>query len=216
MTREPPIATMRGVPPPTLRERTKAATRASIEVAAERLFLLHGFDQVTLERVADECGVSVRTVLRYFPTKEGLALARTADAVEQFRHGLLTRSTDVLTYWREFNLNSAAELAVPPALLRSYLTMIHGNVALRSQMHALMIDVEDGLAAALADESGDDGLMPRLLAALLVAGNLAVRRDWVNSNQSFEADRFLAVIDTASVLFHDWLAEHGRHPSNAS
>jgi AcrR family transcriptional regulator len=190
---------------PNLREQNKAANRAAVTAAAERLFLKHGFDEVTLDQVAADCGMSVRTVLRYFPTKEALALARTADSIDDLRARLAEGGADVLEVWRAFNLQQADELGARRGL-RQYLAMVHGHPALRGQLHALMVDLEDHLARALRGQTGDDGLTPTLLSALLVGGNLAVRREWLSSSRPFDPGAFLAVIDYAADLFRDRLS----------
>lgn len=55
-----------------LRAAHKARTRLAIEDAAWRLFAERGFDDVTLAEVAGAAGVGLRTVFRYFPTKDRL------------------------------------------------------------------------------------------------------------------------------------------------
>src|ERR1700761_2960202 len=48
----------------------------NIETMAQRLFAEHGYAQVTIEDIAAQVGCSVRTVTRYFPTKDALLLAQ--------------------------------------------------------------------------------------------------------------------------------------------
>ena len=57
-----------------LRERKKQAAMRHIQQTALRLFLERGFDQVTIEQVAEAADVSPSSVYRYFGTKEGLVL----------------------------------------------------------------------------------------------------------------------------------------------
>ena len=63
--------------PYTMRARAESAqaTHRRILEAAQALFLDRWYDQVTLEHVAEEAGVSKQTVLRRFGSKEGLFAA---------------------------------------------------------------------------------------------------------------------------------------------
>lgn len=71
-----------------LRERNRRRVREEVGAAAHRLFLAEGYGHVSVERVAQEAGVSPRTVFRYFPRKEDLVFHRHADMVERLE-GLL-------------------------------------------------------------------------------------------------------------------------------
>ncbi|MFV2196374.1 TetR family transcriptional regulator [Nocardiopsis sp. LOL_012] len=87
---------------PDWRADKRARTRAAIQAAALDLFARHGYDRVTVERIAAAAGVSHTTFFRYFPTKEDVVLgddydpliahhvcARTeADPVQRVRLGL--------------------------------------------------------------------------------------------------------------------------------
>ena len=55
-----------------LRESKKLHTRQQIADEAMRLFVMRGFDHVTVAEVAVAAGVSQKTVFNYFPTKEDL------------------------------------------------------------------------------------------------------------------------------------------------
>src|SRR6478609_7896017 len=58
----------------SLRERQKLQTRRLISDVATRLFLQHGFDEVTIAEVAAAAGVAKMTVTNHFPRKEDLVL----------------------------------------------------------------------------------------------------------------------------------------------
>jgi len=57
-----------------LRERKKLKTRETIQQNAVRLFREQGYQETTIEQIADESDISPSTVFRYFPTKEAIVL----------------------------------------------------------------------------------------------------------------------------------------------
>lgn len=63
----------------TLRELTREAVRARIADVAVDLFAEHGFEQVTVEQVAEAAGISARSFNRYFATKEDAVVGDPAD-----------------------------------------------------------------------------------------------------------------------------------------
>lgn len=52
------------------RETSRQAARSRIGYIAEALFLEHGYEATTVDRIAQEAGISRRTFFRYFSTKD--------------------------------------------------------------------------------------------------------------------------------------------------
>ncbi|HUA09312.1 MAG TPA: TetR family transcriptional regulator [Candidatus Acidoferrales bacterium] len=57
-----------------LRAKKKEHARATIQKEALRLFIDQGYDQTTVEQIAESAGVSPATVYRYFMSKEDLVV----------------------------------------------------------------------------------------------------------------------------------------------
>ncbi len=76
---------------PPLRERKKARTRSQIIEAATRLFLEKGFEETTVDEIAEAAEVSRSTFFRYFPAKEMTVFPFNEDRVEKFRAEFLRR-----------------------------------------------------------------------------------------------------------------------------
>jgi len=82
-----PLSEVRASVAGGLRERKKAKTRAAIRREAMRLFREQGYEETTVEQIAEAAEVSPSTFFRYFPTKEDVVLLDEYDAliVEAFR-----------------------------------------------------------------------------------------------------------------------------------
>lgn len=188
------------MPEAGLREQKKSATRSTIVEVANDLFLREGFDDVTLERVGRACTLSVRTILRYFTSKEAVALAPERDGLEAFRLALPAREVDVISFWR--SMVEAGSASTAPGPLRDRLRMILGHPALFAALLTITYEYEDLLAEAIEEETaGADPLGARLLATLLVAGNSATVRQWVAGEAPLDAGDLVRAVDYAARAF---------------
>jgi len=191
---------------PGLRDRKKIHTRRSILKCADMLFGKRGFAATTLEEIANKAGVHKQTVLRYFGSKEEIALAFRQVALHNFKKGLLdpSRTSNVLQYWRDFIEASTTEVARRGDLLR-YTKLVESDPALTAASLKIQIQYEEALAAELSREAGRDpegDLYARLLAAFLVDGNFSVARMILNTGSLDQYVRTaLSVVDFAIQKF---------------
>lgn len=158
---------------PSLRERKKADTRDAIRASAVDLFCDRGFDQTTMDAIAEAADVSVRTVFRYFPSKEDLVFAESEADLADLRLLLDQRPADEPLL---VSVRAVAELLVermePSQDEDARLApLLHDVPALRARYLQLMDRVEGTVAGWARDrlEAGPDDLRPRLLAASMVA-----------------------------------------------
>jgi AcrR family transcriptional regulator len=77
------------------REHKKRQTRAALETAALRLFAERGYEQTTVEDIADAAHVAVRTFFRYFSSKQHVLFGDVAHTiVGRLRAALADRPLD--------------------------------------------------------------------------------------------------------------------------
>lgn len=87
-------------PRPGLRERKKARTKASIQEHALRLFAQQGYQQTTVDQIADAAEVSPSTFFRYFATKEETVMFDRLDPLLMANFEGQPAELDVLTAMR--------------------------------------------------------------------------------------------------------------------
>jgi AcrR family transcriptional regulator len=76
---------------PALTERRKAQTRREIAESALGLFARDGYDNVSVEAIAEVAGVSLRTFYRYFSAKDEVLSPIVTDGIEEFAEHIARR-----------------------------------------------------------------------------------------------------------------------------
>jgi AcrR family transcriptional regulator len=77
-----------------LRERKRRQTRQRIIDAGLKLFLANGFDETTLDAIAEAADISRRTFFYYFNSKEEVVLAFQSGSIESLRDTIVSEPPD--------------------------------------------------------------------------------------------------------------------------
>ena len=85
-----------------LRERKKHQTRIALKQAALDLFEQRGFDEVTVEEIAEAAMVSPRTFFRYFETKAEVVFAYSPELIGRVQEQIATGGPVLETVRRGF------------------------------------------------------------------------------------------------------------------
>lgn len=191
-----------------LRAQKKAITHAALVEAAQRRFLADGFAATTLEDICSDVRVHVRTLLRYFKTKEELALAPEYESLEQLRTALANRGDRrVLDVFRD-RLDEVADALQNDRQVIKYTHFVLAEPSLAALRADVLRQHEDVLFEALRDEVGagrKKALRARLLAAMLIGGMRAVAGRWVAEEPGLSMRKaFGEVVDEAQGAFEEW------------
>ncbi len=169
--------------PAGLRERKKLATRHALSSAALRLAVERGIENVTIEDITAAANVSLRTFRNYFASKHEAISAIGADRARRIGASLLQRppgeplwealSNAVLQHYEGTDQAFGKETM---AALR----LILDSPAMRGEYLKINFQIQNALAAAIAQRTGTDAvadMYPQILAgAVTVASQVAVRR----------------------------------------
>ncbi|WP_433278876.1 TetR/AcrR family transcriptional regulator [Pseudonocardia xinjiangensis] len=173
---------------PGLRQRKRERTRETISDTAIGLFLVHGFDSVTVAQIAAAAEVSKPTLFRYFPTKEDLLIHRFADHQGEAARVVQARRSgeaplDALH--RHYRERLAQHDPITGLCDDAEVLAFHGLVFTTPTVAARLAEFSaadvDALAAALRDGVGTtaEDLRPRLVAAqVITAQHVLARENW--------------------------------------
>jgi AcrR family transcriptional regulator len=140
----------------SLRERKKQRTRQALHDTAVRLFLEHGYDNVTVSDVAAEAETAVTTLFKYFPEgKVALAFAGDEDRASALANAIRARpvGTDPLQAVERF-IRARGPFGPRPGISADLARFIFTTPALRAYARQRWTDCEPALADVLAAESG--------------------------------------------------------------
>jgi AcrR family transcriptional regulator len=171
------------VPAVGRRERKKQATRAALGEAALRLSLRHGVENVTVEQIADEADIALRTFFNYFSSKEEAVMATLSAAAQeliaQFR--ARPRTETVLRAFREAVLVVMSQSDVAGRDFIQPLQLIRSTPTLVPRQLAVLAAQEKALAEAISEHIGRPAgdVYPRLCAAAVLTALRVVLDGWL-------------------------------------
>jgi AcrR family transcriptional regulator len=172
-----------------LRERKKQQTRTALSWAAVRLCVTNGYENVRVEDIAAEAGVSLRTFRNYFANKAEAIVARERDRAMLVAGELRARPA-AEPLWDALNAAVHTHLSMgvdgdtdqPPT--PDWVTGVQAMIAhpaVRGEALRALADAEGQLARAVAERTGTDAdhdLYPRLVAATATAARSAALAHW--------------------------------------
>jgi len=177
----------------SLRERKKQETRIALSWAAIRLTVERGFDNVRVEDIAAEVGVSTRTFSNYFANKAEAIAARHVDRARAIADELRSRPADE-PIWDAIRHAVLSRFALgqdvdahraPDDQWITGVRLMVAEPALQGEFLRAGAVLEAEFAAVIAERTGTDAvadLYPRLLAgAVGVAINLATQQ-WLTTD----------------------------------
>ncbi|MEU9704230.1 TetR family transcriptional regulator [Streptomyces sp. NPDC047981] len=159
-----------------LRERKKQRTRNALLRVALELFTTQGYEQTTVDEIADAVEVSQRTFFRYFASKEEVAFAVQQTVEERFVQALAERPPEegpldalrnaVLSAWD--SIGEAIMEVVPVELYLRTFQMIESTPALLATHLRRSMEMEEAVARLVAAREGvdvDEDPRPRIVVA---------------------------------------------------
>ncbi|MBO2463477.1 acyl-CoA-like ligand-binding transcription factor [Actinomadura violacea] len=174
-----------------LREWKKQATREALTLAAVRLAVERGLENVRVEDIAAEVRVSTRTFNNYFTSKYEALAARHVDRMRRSARELRERPGDE-PLWEAITKAVLAPLAgsdqahgTPDPQTLAGIRLIAAEPALQAETLRIGMAAGNEFTAAVADRTGTDAdrdLFPRLVAATVTAAVHVATDRWLRSD----------------------------------
>ncbi|MCH1624628.1 TetR/AcrR family transcriptional regulator [Ferdinandcohnia quinoae] len=155
----------------------KILKRRNMITAAKRLFTEYGFENTTMQNIADEARVGVATLFRYFPKKDLLIIEVVKDAIDQqaprFEEILKSHKTgiekidDVLTTYIGFISEENRESAMLLEAFELYIAFIPIEKELLEEVEAAYRKIGNIISTIFKEGRNDGSIKPTLSHEML-------------------------------------------------
>ena len=190
--------------PLPLRERKKLRTHRALADAALRMFGEQGFDQTTLEQLADAAEVSKSTFFRFFPAKEAVAIEAEAELWRVYLSALADRQLSGPVLGELHQTLAAALAGLDPGWDQRFLAtrrLVAAEPALLAYVEHYRAGIRNQVIDCLAGKLGlsPEDLRLHVLAELAVTAFSVSGRYWVRhggqGGRPALLDRFGAAVE---------------------
>jgi mycofactocin system transcriptional regulator len=182
MSAEPGVAAGRGRPPRT--------SRAEVGRVALRLFAARGFEQTTVEDIADALGVGRRTVFRYYASKNDIVWGDFDLVLERLAVDLAGQppGAPVIDSVARAAVSSNRYTPAEMGELRVRMTLITSVPALQAHSMLRYADWRAVVARYVARRRGDSpqDLIPQTIAFAALGVSMAAFSAWVAGGTELE------------------------------
>jgi AcrR family transcriptional regulator len=166
-----------------LRERKKLATKQALALAAMRLAVERGLENVRVEDITDAVNVSRRTFTNYFSSKEEAIASLSGDRFARAAQALADRPAgEPLADSLAEALGAQHEIAAQLDRDRvAPIRMMMTSPALQGEALKTMVAAEEPLAKVIAERTGTDpqgDMYPYVLAAAVMAAVRVATEHW--------------------------------------
>ena len=171
----------------TVRERSRDAFRLELAQAAVNVLAARGFEQVTVEDLAQHLGISRATFFRYFGSKDDVVVAVVQNPdlayAAALREAPYDRDTSAWVLLRAAFEPAVTQSERDPVRLRARLRMISGLPGLRARIAEKRLHQVADVSHALAERTGEEDTARTLTVAAFAAVDLAWER-WASTEQA--------------------------------
>jgi AcrR family transcriptional regulator len=197
--------------PSDRRSRKRLATRQGISDAATLLFMERGFDQVTVDEIAEAADVGRMTVFNHFPRKEDMFFDRDEEGREILRDALRQRDlrfppTEAYCLLAHRLMAERSPLFSFSAQGQGFIETIEGSETLKARARAIRDELAQVVAEALSECVGreptdpDAHLAAGLLLAIWTVAFIQAHRIFRQTKDAEQAKAaFLALVDKGTI-----------------